>query len=126
MAVKIRLARFGRKKKPFYRMVVQDSRSPRQGKVIDWVGTYNPLANPKAITLDEEKAKKWLANGAIPSDRIEKIFISEGLLEAKVVVAPKKEKAAAKATETKSTETKAKAKDKDKTKSEADTKATKA
>ena len=64
MAVKIRLTRKGDKKSPFYRVVVADSRSPRDGKFIDIIGTYNPLTNPAEIKIDSEKANKWLKNGA--------------------------------------------------------------
>ncbi|WP_293826018.1 30S ribosomal protein S16 [uncultured Parolsenella sp.] len=70
MAVKIRLARHGAKKRPYYRVVVADGRSPRDGRHIDEVGRYNPLTNPKTISLDEEKAKTWLANGAQPTDSV--------------------------------------------------------
>ena len=68
MAVKLRLLRMGAKKAPFYRIVAADSRSPRDGRNIEVVGTYNPTKNPGIVTIDEEKALKWLNNGAIPSD----------------------------------------------------------
>ena len=64
MAVKIRLTRMGDKKAPFYRVIVADSRSPRDGKFIDIIGTYNPLTNPAEIKIDSAKAEKWLKNGA--------------------------------------------------------------
>ena len=67
MAVKIRLTRLGDKKAPFYRVVVADSKSPRDGKYIDLLGTYNPLTNPAEIKIDNEKAQKWLRNGALPT-----------------------------------------------------------
>ena len=68
MAVKIRLTRLGDKKAPFYRVVVADSRSPRDGRFIDNIGTYNPLTDPAEIKIDVEKAQKWIANGAQPTD----------------------------------------------------------
>ena len=69
MAVKIRLRRMGQKKAPFYRIIVADARSPRDGKFIDEIGTYDPNCDPSAIKVDEEAAKKWLANGAQLSAR---------------------------------------------------------
>ena len=74
MAVKIRLTRMGKKKKPQYRIVVADSRNARDGKVIDEVGTYDPNTNPSTFKLDEEKTKKWLANGAQPTETVGKIL----------------------------------------------------
>ena len=79
MAVKIRLRRMGQKKAPFYRIVVADSRSPRDGKFIDEIGTYDPTRNPSAINVDEEAAKKWLANGAQPTETVSKIFKAAGI-----------------------------------------------
>ena len=70
MAVKIRLARHGAKKRPYYRVVVADGRSPRDGRHIDEVGRYNPLTNPKTISLDLEKIDEWIANGAQPTDSV--------------------------------------------------------
>lgn len=70
MAVKIRLARHGAKKRPYYRVVVADGRSPRDGRHIDEVGRYNPLTNPKTISLDLEKIGEWIANGAQPTDSV--------------------------------------------------------
>ena len=70
MAVKIRLKRMGAKKAPFYRVIVADSRSPRDGRFIDTIGTYNPLTTPAEIKLNEESAIKWLNNGAIPTDTV--------------------------------------------------------
>ena len=81
MAVKIRLTRMGRKKAPFYRVVVADSRSPRDGKVIDSIGTYNPLTTPAEIKIDEEAAQKWLDNGAIPTDTVRSLFSKAGIME---------------------------------------------
>ena len=79
MAVKIRLRRMGQKKAPFYRIVVADSRSPRDGKFIDEIGTYDPTRNPSAINVNEEAAKKWLANGAQPTETVSKIFKVAGI-----------------------------------------------
>ena len=79
MAVKIRLRRMGQKKAPFYRIVVADSRSPREGKFIAEIGTYDPTRNPSAINVDEEAAKKWLANGAQPTETVSKIFKVAGI-----------------------------------------------
>ncbi len=70
MAVKIRLARHGSKKRPYYRVVVADSRSPRDGRLIEEVGRYNPLTNPKTIDLDLEKIAEWQAKGAQPTDAV--------------------------------------------------------
>ena len=68
--VKIRLRRMGAKKAPFYRIVVADSRSPRDGRCIEEIGTYNPLTNPATITVDAEKALTWIKNGAQPTDTV--------------------------------------------------------
>ncbi|NLY79709.1 MAG: 30S ribosomal protein S16 [Lysinibacillus sp.] len=81
MAVKIRLKRMGAKKSPFYRIVVADSRSPRDGRSIETVGTYNPLSVPATVNIDEEKALKWLANGAKPSDTVRNLFSEQGIME---------------------------------------------
>ncbi len=74
MAVKIRLTRMGKKKKPLYRIVVADSRNARDGKVIDEIGTYDPNTDPSTFKLDEEKTKKWLSNGAQPTETVGKIL----------------------------------------------------
>ena len=79
MAVKIRLRRMGAKKAPFYRVVVADSRSPRDGKFIEEIGTYDPNLEPSAVTVDEEAAKKWLAAGAQPTDVVAKILKDAGI-----------------------------------------------
>ena len=79
--VKIRLKRMGAKKKPFYRIVVADSRSPRDGKFIDQVGTYDPRTNPSQFNIDAEKVKKWLANGAQPTDTVKKLLKISGIAE---------------------------------------------
>ena len=79
MAVKIRLRRMGQKKAPFYRIVVADSRSPRDGRCIDEIGYYDPTKEPSEIRVDEEAAKKWLANGAQPTQTVEKILKTAGI-----------------------------------------------
>ncbi len=79
MAVKIRLRRMGQKKAPFYRIVVADSRSPRDGKCIDEIGTYDPTTDPTTFKVDEELAKKWLANGAQPTEVVARIFKQAGI-----------------------------------------------
>ena len=81
MAVKMRLKRMGAKKAPFYRIVVADSRSPRDGKFIENVGTYNPIVNPAEIKVNEEIALKWLNNGAIPTDTVKNIFSKAGIMK---------------------------------------------
>jgi len=80
MAVKIRLRRMGAKKAPFYRIVVADSRYPRDGRFIEEIGTYNPLANPSEVTIAVDKAKTWIANGAQPTDTVKALFKKEGIL----------------------------------------------
>ncbi len=79
MAVKLRLKRMGSKSKPFYRIVAADSRSPRDGRFIETVGTYNPIANENQVTIDEEKAMKWLNNGAQPTDTVRNILSTNGI-----------------------------------------------
>ena len=79
MAVKIRLKRMGQKKAPFYRIVVADSRSPRDGRFIEEIGYYDPTKEPSEIRVDEEAAKKWLANGAQPTQTVEKILKNAGI-----------------------------------------------
>ena len=79
MAVKMRLRRMGQKKAPFYRVVVADSRSPRDGKFIEEIGYYDPNKEPSEIKLDEEAAKKWLANGAQPTERVAKLLKLAGI-----------------------------------------------
>jgi small subunit ribosomal protein S16 len=81
MAVKIRLRRMGQKKAPFYRIVVADSKSPRDGRFIEEVGYYNPLTEPPVIKIDEEKANKWLANGAQPTDTVKALFKKAGIIK---------------------------------------------
>ena len=81
MAVKMRLKRMGAKKAPFYRVVVADSRSPRDGKFIELIGTYNPLATPAEVNLNEELALTWLAKGAIPTDTVKNILSKAGIMK---------------------------------------------
>lgn len=81
MAVKIRLTRMGDKKSPFYRVIVADSRSPRDGRYIDLIGTYDPLKTPAEFKLDADKAKEWLGKGAQPTDTVRSIFVSQGIIE---------------------------------------------
>ena len=78
--VKIRLRRMGAKKKPFYRIVVADSRSPRDGRSIEEIGTYNPLMDPAEIKVDVEKAKAWMQNGAQPTDTVRALLKRAGAL----------------------------------------------
>ena len=79
MAVKLRLTRIGSKKNPIYRIVAADSRSPRDGKFIEIIGRYNPQHEPSLIEVDEEKARKWLSNGAQPSGRVAKLLKIKGI-----------------------------------------------
>ena len=81
MSVKIRLKRMVSKKRPFYRIVVADSRSPRDGRFIETVGTYNPLTDPETVTLKEEKVMNWLNNGAQPSDTVRNILSRNGVMK---------------------------------------------
>jgi len=81
MAVRMRLKRMGAKKAPFYRIVVADSRSPRDGRFIEQVGYYDPTKDPAVIKVDEEIAKKWLATGAQPSDTVRKLLKIAGVTE---------------------------------------------
>lgn len=80
MAASIRLKRMGRKKKPFYRIVVIDSRKKRDGKYIEKLGHYNPMVHPTEVLIDEEKALKWLQQGAIPSDTVKNLFSRQGII----------------------------------------------
>ena len=81
MAVKIRLRRMGKKKAPFYRIIVADSRSPRDGRFIEEVGYYNPMTNPAEIKVDAEKAQKWLDNGAQPTETVKSILTKSGIIK---------------------------------------------
>ena len=81
MAVKMRLRRLGAKKAPFYRVVVADSRFPRDGRFIEEIGYYNPLTNPAEIKIDAEKAKKWIDNGAQPTDTVKALLKKSGIVD---------------------------------------------
>ncbi len=81
MAVKIRLRRMGAKKAPFYRVVVADSRYPRDGRFIEEIGTYNPMTEPSEIKIDSEKAKKWIATGAQPTDSVKALLKKSGIVD---------------------------------------------
>ena len=81
MAVKMRLRRMGAKKAPCYRIVVADSRYPRDGRFIEEVGFYNPMTNPAEVTIDAEKAKKWIGNGAQPTDTVRDLLKKTGVLD---------------------------------------------
>lgn len=80
MAVRIRLKRIGAKKSPFYRVVVADSRSPRDGRFIEEIGTYNPLTETNQVKIDEDKALQWLKEGAQPSDTVRNLFSKAGIM----------------------------------------------
>jgi len=80
MAVKIRLKRMGAKKKPFYRIVVADSRSPRDGRFIEELGYFDPLKDPAEVKIDDEKAKKWISNGAQPTDTVKALLKKNGVI----------------------------------------------
>lgn len=81
MAVKIRLRRAGAKKAPFYRVVVADSRYPRDGRFIEEVGTYNPLVEPSAFSVDADKVKQWISNGAQPTDTVKSLLKKNGIID---------------------------------------------
>ena len=81
MAVKMRLRRMGAKKAPFYRVIVADSRSPRDGRFIEEIGYYNPLTNPVDIKIDADKAKKWLDNGAQPTETVKALLKKSGIVD---------------------------------------------
>ncbi|GEK91200.1 30S ribosomal protein S16 [Alkalibacterium kapii] len=81
MAVKIRMKRMGSKRNPFYRLVVADSRAPRDGRIIEQVGTYNPISKPAEVKLDEELVMKWLRDGAKPSDTVKTLLSKEGIIK---------------------------------------------
>ena len=113
MSVKIRLKRMGAKKRPFYRIVVADSRFPRDGRFIEEVGYYNPIEKPAVVKVDKDLAIKWLSNGAIPTDTVRDIFSKEGVMkefhESKMTKKAPKEKKEVKKTTTKKTTTTKKA-----------------
>ena len=81
MAVKIRLRRMGAKKSPFYRIIVADSRSPRDGRFIEEVGYYNPMTEPVTLKVDEEKVQKWLASGAQPTETVKSLLTKSGIIK---------------------------------------------
>ncbi|MDY6843737.1 MAG: 30S ribosomal protein S16 [Thermodesulfobacteriota bacterium] len=81
MAVRMRLTRMGAKKRPFYRVVVADSRSPRDGRFLEVVGRYNPLSHPACVSFDEEKVIKWLKNGVQPTEVVKNLLRREGILK---------------------------------------------
>ncbi len=81
MAVKIRLTRKGKKKEPSYRVVVADSRFPRDGRFVEEIGFFNPLTDPETIKIDAEKAKKWIANGAQPTDTVRALLKKSGIID---------------------------------------------
>lgn len=81
MAVKIRLKRMGAKKAPFYRVVVADSRFPRDGRFIEQVGTYNPMVEPATVEFDAEKVQKWIGNGAQPTDTVKRLLKNKGIID---------------------------------------------
>ena len=81
MAVKIRLRRMGAKKAPFYRVVVADSRYPRDGRFIEEIGTYNPLVEPAEVKIDAEKAQQWIKNGAQPTDTVKALLKQNGIIK---------------------------------------------
>ncbi len=81
MAVKMRLRRMGAKKAPFYRVIVADSRSPRDGRFIEEIGYYNPLTNPAEIKIDAEKAQTWLKNGAQPTETVKSLLKKSGIVD---------------------------------------------
>ncbi|TFJ94640.1 30S ribosomal protein S16 [Lentibacillus salicampi] len=80
MAVKIRMKRMGSKRNPFYRIVVADSRSPRDGRFIEQIGTYNPVVSPIEVKINEEKALDWMTKGAKPSDTVRNLFSKQGIM----------------------------------------------
>ncbi|HIX92312.1 MAG TPA: 30S ribosomal protein S16 [Firmicutes bacterium] len=81
MAVKLRLTRIGAKKNPYYRVVVADSRYPRDGRFIDIIGTYNPMVSPAEIKIDADKAKTWIKNGAQPTDTVKALLKKSGAID---------------------------------------------
>lgn len=80
MAVKIRLKRIGAKKNPYYRVVVADSRSPRDGKFIEEIGTYDPMAEPAVVKIDADKASAWIKNGAQPTETVKSLLVRSGII----------------------------------------------
>ena len=81
MAVKMRLTRIGKKKTPFYRVVIADARAPRDGRFVEEIGYYNPLTEPAEIKIDADKAKQWIKNGAQPTDTVKALLKKSGIVE---------------------------------------------
>ena len=81
MAVKIRIRRIGAKKNTFYRVIIADERSPRNGRFIEEIGTYNPMVDPAEVKIDAEKAKKWLGNGAQPTETVRSLLKKSGIID---------------------------------------------
>ena len=81
MAVKLRMKRMGSKRNPFYRIVAADVRAPRDGRIIEQIGTYNPVSEPKQLEINEELALKWLSNGAQPSDTVRNLLSKQGIMQ---------------------------------------------
>ena len=81
MAVKMRLRRMGKKKAPTYRVVIADSRSPRDGRFIEEIGSYNPGTDPATVQIDAEKAKKWISNGAVPTETVRSLLKKSGIID---------------------------------------------
>lgn len=81
MAVKMRLTRIGKKKNPFYRVVIADARAPRDGRFVEEIGYYNPLTEPAEIKIDAEKAKQWIKNGAQPTDTVKALLKKSGIVD---------------------------------------------
>lgn len=81
MSVKIRLRRMGAHKRPFYRIIVADSRSPRNGRFIEEIGYYNPISSPKVVKINDDKAVKWLLTGAQPTEVVKKLLVQNGVME---------------------------------------------
>ena len=92
MAVKMRLTRMGDKKSPFYRIVIMDSRTARDGAYIDKIGHYNPLTNPAEIVLDADKAKDWLSKGVQPTETVKNLLVKAGIIEQSKKLSPSKTK----------------------------------
>ena len=97
MAVKIRLFRVGQKKQPYYRIVAKDARSPRQGKYLENLGFFNPLAEPEEVTLKVERVRHWLSNGAIPTDTVARLIKKFSDIELSAKYLPKEKTKAARA-----------------------------
>lgn len=97
--LRIRLRRVGKKKQPNYRVVIADSRAPRDGAFIETIGTYNPLTQPATVSIDETKARDWLSKGAVPSERVQKLLAQQGIGEMPAFTPKQKKQEAAAAPE---------------------------